>query len=212
MKQYAVRQGDFMTRIASGFGVSAEDIWNHPKNDKLRKERTDMNVLCPGDVLFIPDKPPKKLKFSAQSTNEYVATVPKVNISIALTGSDGPLANEPYVILGLGEPVKGTTDGQGMVKFEASAFQREVKIILEKKKVAYPVLLGTLDPIKEKTGMRARLRNLGYYGLQDDSSLMEDAAERDRQAILAFQHAEGLEETGKFDDTTRDALQKAHGS
>lgn len=59
MPEYKVKQGDCASSIAQKSGLFWETVWNHSKNAKLRNKRSDPNVLCPGDLIFIPDKEEK---------------------------------------------------------------------------------------------------------------------------------------------------------
>ncbi len=66
--------------------------------------------------------------------------------------------------------------------------------------------MGHLDPVDGLKGAQQRLRNLGLYGGPvdgQDSPLTTGA-------LSLFQQRQGLERTGKLDDATKDALQKAH--
>jgi hypothetical protein len=78
---------------------------------------------------------------------------------------------------------------------------REVRIVLEHRRLAFPVLLGDLDPIEE-SGMVMRLEHLGYFGWR-----LGDATELG----VAFQRDVNLDQTGQLDDATRSALKAEHG-
>jgi murein L,D-transpeptidase YcbB/YkuD len=56
-----------------------------------------------------------------------------------------------------------------------------------------------------------RLQNLGFYARPSDPG-PEARAEALRVAVLRFQRAQGLGDTGVVDDATRAALAKEHGS
>ncbi len=61
--------------------------------------------------------------------------------------------------------------------------------------------------------MRQRLQHLGFRApVGTTPETEEEAAERDAEAIAAFQAAQGLEETGALDDATRAALESEHGT
>ncbi|MGD8454454.1 MAG: hypothetical protein PVJ57_21785 [Phycisphaerae bacterium] len=46
--------GEGTTRIALENGLAPETIWDHENNQKLRGESYNMNVLMPGEELFVP--------------------------------------------------------------------------------------------------------------------------------------------------------------
>jgi hypothetical protein len=207
MRPYVVKQGDYLEKIAHALGADPEEIWNDPKNADIKKQRAP-NLLHPGDILYVPDPEPRWLPLAVGSDNLYVAKVPRTTIRLTFKNHDKPLAGEPYVIRGMGEPEEGKTDGEGTVVAEVPVHVREIQVTFPESNLTYPVRLGDMDPIDEDTGVRKRLDHLGYY----DGLSCLDEADRDRWAITSFQHARGLDETGRADDATRAALVRAHGS
>jgi N-acetylmuramoyl-L-alanine amidase len=73
--------------------------------------------------------------------------------------------------------------------------------------LAVALLVGFLDPIDQRSGVEARLSNLGYYtgavGAEDDDQF--------RFALQLFQAAEGLRVTGENDTATRARLKDVYG-
>ncbi|APR81838.1 Hypothetical protein A7982_07187 [Minicystis rosea] len=138
-----------------------------------------------------------------------MAQVPKVKIKVLLRRGRKVLSDQPYVVRGLpGDPMTGTTDGEGKVELQVPVTVREIVIILPEKKLSYPLLIGDLDPMSEESGVRKRLHNLGH--------LREPKGDDDRpqslaRAVRAFQAENELEATGELDETTRDALERGHG-
>jgi hypothetical protein len=60
-RTHVVRQGEYLEQIAYNVGFDVDTVWGHEKNADLRALRKDQhNILCPGDVLYIPavDAPP----------------------------------------------------------------------------------------------------------------------------------------------------------
>src|SRR5690242_16003658 len=107
---YVIRQGDYLSKLAFTRGFSAPEIWNHPRNADLRKRRGDMDILYPGDILFLPESPPKPFGVSRGNGNDYAASVPTVDVHVILKDAHGPIANESFVVDGFGEPLSGTTN------------------------------------------------------------------------------------------------------
>ena len=68
-------------------------------------------------------------------------------------------------------------------------------------------MLGHMDPISEVSGVQMRLAGLGYFK-GAFSSEIDDATTK---ALVAFQRAEKLPETGGPDKDTLAALAKAFG-
>jgi hypothetical protein len=218
MVPYVIRQGDYLTRLAARRGFDADEVWNHSKNADLRQLRSNPNMLLPGDVLYVPSDPPSGVSISSGGSHDLKAKVPTVKVELIMKDLDEPMANEAYVVEGLGrpgEPVEGTTDGEGKITLDVPSSVREVRVVFRERGLAIPVLIGDLDPPNDASGIRQRLQHLGHYGWYgggDDGDENLDQEELDRRAIAAFQAAQGREVTGELDDETRDAIVDVHGS
>lgn len=212
MKPYVVKQGDYLMRIAHQLGFDADEVWADPKNEEIKGKR-DPNILMPGDVLYVPEDPPKPdLSVNGGSSNDYAAHVPEIVVRLVMQDGDGPIANEPYVINGLGDPVSGTTDGDGRLAFTATTLVRELELVFPKRNVAHAVQIGDMDPLDEAMGVKKRLQHLGYTDPDDEER--EDGGDEDTisPAVLrGFQAANGLPATGALDDATRALLKEKHG-
>lgn len=214
MKPYVIRQGDYLLKLSHLLGFDADQVWDDGKNAELKANRKDPSMLKPGDIVFIPDEPKKKLRLNAKEANAYVARVPRVSVSVALAMDGQPIKGEKYVLEGLGEEVEMTTDADGMIHVEAPVHVREVVVRFTSTGRRIKIAIGDLDPADTPSGARMRLSSLGYYSgkvagaeryvAHDDTALA--------LAVRAFQAASGLEATGKLDHETRDALVQAHGS
>ena len=204
---HVIRQGEHLVKLAFVHGFNADEVWNDPKNKALRELRKDPMVLAPGDVLHIPAPAKQGLPMSAGTTNRYTAKVPRVDVHIVLHDDAGaPLANEPYVIEGLGGDQEKTTAADGAASFAAPVHVREVMLYLPRRHMRMAVRVGDLDPMDESTGVAARLTNLGYLEAGEEPSAEAVAA-----AIKELQRAKGLPQTGALDDDTKKALEEAHG-
>lgn len=233
MKPYIVRQGDYLTKLADKMGFSAKAVWDDAKNADLKARRVNMDILAPGDIVYVPDAKPKGLPITAGTTNKYVARVSRVTINLILQKDGQILADEPYVIEGLGVPVPGKSSPEGKVSFDISVHVREVQLVLTRRDMAHTVLIGEMDPLDQPSGVKKRLSHLGFLVWRPEveartSDLLSsegpfDLVERLRRsggidddelqrAIEAFQRAEGLKPTGAMDAATREALGAAHGS
>lgn len=214
---HIVRQGEYLVKLAWQHGFDLDDVWNHPKNAALKAKRNDNHhILEPGDVLYIPMRKKEGLPPENEALNNYTATVPKVEIRLVFLNLDKPRANEQYVVMGLGDRLEGTTGGDGEIKLEVPVHVRELEVIFRQDYVAYSVRVGDMDPIETFSGARKRLKHLGHYDRwfgDDWNDVTEDEiAERDSQAIIAFQSAQRLKLTGQMDEETKAALSKEHGS
>jgi uncharacterized protein involved in type VI secretion and phage assembly len=213
MQPYVVRQGDFLTRLAFAHGFDADKVWNDGKNAELKDKRKNHNILYPGDVIYLPRAEREGAPLSKGTTNKYDVNVPKTTVSVVFVEGDKAVANEPYVIDGLGKRVEGSSDGAGTVTFEAPVHVREVVVTFPKRAVAYPIRIGHMDPIDEPAGIRKRLQQLGYYDDFDgEAGSAEEEDERLSQAISAYQLAKNLEVTGTINQALKDALLRDHKS
>ena len=216
MRAYVVKQGDYLTKLAYALGFSADAVWNDAKNADLKASRPDPDLLAPGDVLYLPDAAPDDLPVQSGTSNDYAAAVPLVSVHLVLAEDGVPLADEPYIVEGHGEPTLGTTGGDGAVSLTAPITLRELRLTLPQRGIAYAVRIGDLDPITEASGVSQRVKHLGFEGYapwtRADGAEADGDVDRDRRAVTEFQRSRGLPETGEADDATREALIEAHGS
>lgn len=208
MKPYVVKQGDYLEKVAHSLGFDPDEVWNDPQNADLKQNR-DPNQLHPGDILYVPTDGKKWLRIEQGSTNRYTAKIPRTKVHLTFKNLNKPRANEDYVILGMGKPVEGSTDGDGAVEVEVPVHVREIQVTFPKDYVSYAVRIGDMDPIDEPAGVRKRLQHLGYYEPDPGDDDLDGA---DSRGLLAFQRARGLPETGQLDDATKAALVQDHGS
>jgi hypothetical protein len=210
VRSYVIRQGDHLEALAVKLHFDADAVWKDPKNADMRKLRKSPAILCPGDILYLPDPKIESLPVTLGATNSYTAKIPTVPLKIAMKGSDGkPLVGQKYVIEGLGAPIEGTTDGSGLVSEQIPATTPSCRLVFKDAKLSYVINVGHLDPVTEDSGVRQRLEHLGFLGSPLDR--MHSRPPSLERAIRAYQSARGLQPTGTLDDKTRDALEKEHG-
>jgi hypothetical protein len=205
---YVARKGDHLERIAYRFSLPKDAIWSAKENEKLRELRGDGNILCPGDLVFLPRRrEPEPRDLAVGSANRFTAQVPKARVEMTLADGGEPIANEPYRVLEL-RGIAGQTDGTGKLSFEVPVTLRRVRLRLEGRNVILPLSIGGLDPLHELTGVQARLLHLGHYHGPVDGrqSVATGAGLRD------FQRAKGLVPSGIADAATLEALREAYGA
>jgi hypothetical protein len=216
MKPYVIKPGDHLKKIAFALGFDADAVWNDDSNSDLKDKRTTGDVLLPGDILYVPEEPTVKNKFTVEAENHYKATVPKVKAEVVLAGPDGqPLSGESYVVHGLGDETEKTTGDDGKIALEANILTGHVEVSLTKRKQKLKVAVGGLDPASEPSGARMRLQQLGFYGSTFAGGAAPYATTDDSQlasALKAFQVAKNLLTSGEIDEATVKALIDAHGS
>jgi Putative peptidoglycan binding domain len=215
LEPYIVRQGDYLTKLASIHGFDAQTVWNDPANAELKNKRPDPELLCPGDVLMIPNEPPTGIALVVGAANRIVGTVPTTHVHMCFETAEGdPYKTLDYIVEGAGYEIKGTTDANGAVEFDVPVGAREVCVVFPDILKRFPLCIGDLDPIEEQSGIIQRLEQLGYRGWALaglSEAPIDQRPECDEAAIRSFQHDQQLAETGIMDAATRAALLKAHG-
>jgi len=123
-----------------------------------------------------------------------------------------PIANADYVFEADGSHVSdGKTDQDGCVEIPLVPNAREGKLIIDRGKPTEKIIqldLGGMDPLAEVSGVRKRLRNLGFFCRPDGPDGTPDL----KAALKRFQDQNSLDTTGEIDDATRDKLKEVHGS
>jgi hypothetical protein len=208
MKQHVVRRGEYLAQLAFRYGFDAEAAWNHPKNAALKQARGDGNVLCPGDVLHVPENDDPGCALTVGASNTFVATPPTVEVKLLLRQQGKPLAGEPCVVHEIEAPNERTTDASGVLTVRVPVTLSAVTVEIPRLSVVRTFQVGHLDPMDAPSGVRQRLYNLGHgWRTQEE---LEDPA-RLSAAIMSFQRARGVPPTGELDQATADALAKEHG-
>lgn len=208
MAQYTVQQGDCISKIAQDYGLTSNKIWNHPNNAQLKTKRKDLNVLYPGDVLYIPDREAKVISRATDNRHTFIRKGTPAKLVLRLTQHGKPRANEPYVLVVDGDVRTGNTDGDGWIRQVIPPDASEGTLQLKNGQESYPLNLGALDPVEQITGVQARLKALGYYSGSADGSESPQLSE----AIREYQKRRGLTESGKADAATASALKSDFGS
>lgn len=216
MGYYQVQQGDCLSSItqANGF-ADYRTIYQRPENADFRRKRPNPNIICPGDVLFIPDLEIKDVSKATDQRHVFEVKKPQVKLRLCLKDDlHQPYENTKYHLrVGVNE-WDGSTDGAGMVEkeIEPSATEGEITIFPgggnnPDQGYTFTLQLGDLDPIDEMSGIDARLINLGFGPPDVEDSLSDD----DRaEALKAFQDKFGLDVTGELTDATKSKLQDLH--
>ena len=123
-----------------------------------------------------------------------------------------PLANATYQLFIANTMSQGTTDAAGHVTASVPADVSSLRLVVwldsfpEGPCVTYVVNVEPMSAPSSLAGAQVRLRNLGYYSGSITGRL--DTPTRD--ALLLFQHHQGLPATGQIDDATASALTTQH--
>ncbi len=210
---HTIQAGESLANIAFDHGLLPDMIWGHPDNQALRAERPDMNMLMAGDSLVLPDK---RLREHAAETDKRhrfrLKGVPHV-FQLQLLDDDEPRGNEAYKLTVQGKFAKaelsGSTDIDGVLKAHIPPGAKSARLVMESNayfdRLELDILLGSLDPVDELSGVQKRLANLGFNCGADAPSSAAMS-----EAIAAFQRQFELPVTGEADAATRAKLGEVH--
>ncbi len=206
---YIVRQGDYVAKIAAEVGCSEDEIWALNKNAELKDAGRARHVLHPGDVLFVPAKGPPRTGVELEGANSFHGNVPRVHVRVRFREDEKACVGRRYRVLDAGEPVQGETDSEGTVACNVPVTVRFVRVVFEDPPAVFVVDVGSVDPATELSGVRCRLRQLGYLPLEPGAA---DVSDEDlASALKTFQARCGLEPTGVADEETAQRLRKEFG-
>jgi N-acetylmuramoyl-L-alanine amidase len=212
---HVVVQGECLSAIAQRYGFrNYRTLYDHPANARLRRARPNPNVLFPGDRIVIPDRTRREHDVPTARGHQFRVHSSTKVFRVRLQASDGrALAGAPYVLeLDDGSLIEGkTTAADGSIEHPVPPATRRVVLHVEGR--VLELACGSLNPAAETgddgvTGIQARLRNLGYDPGPVDGVL----GRRTRGALALFQADAGLRITGRLDATTRQAIERDHGS
>lgn len=205
---YQVKQGDCISSIAFENGFFADTIWNHPNNAELKKKRKELNLLMPGDIVFVPDKQIKEVSEATNQVHKFKCknTPEKFKLQLLIHGE--PRANEDYELEIENLMFKGKTDSQGRLEHFIPPDAKKGKLILSNGAEIQELMLGNLNPSDEITGVQGRLRNLGLYFGSIDGKMSDELEE----AIQEYQFTKNIEPDGKLTQATIDALKQDYGA
>ena len=224
LRPYVIRKGDYLTKLGHEMGFDPTFVWSHPKNEELTRKRKSQEMLKPGDLLWVPDEARRRMPVEAETSNAYVARVPKVPVVVTLRLGGKALKKEPYILRGLGklpdgtgarkEEIKGETDDEGRMFLSPSVHVKEVEVVLPKRKKELRLFVAGMAPDNELSGVRMRLKNLGYLGAKHQGAERYEALDPAQleAAVRAFQQDAGIEVNGVVDEKLTEKLVEVHGS
>jgi hypothetical protein len=205
-KKYKVKTGDCISNISAQAGHFWETIWNDPANAKLKQKRSNPNCLLAGDVVTVPSLRDKTEACATDQQHRFRRKGVPTKLAMRLLDGDTPRANEDYRFQIDGKTIEGVTDGDGKLEEVVPCRAKSATLFVGEDE--FELALGYLDPITEMSGVQGRLTNLGY----DCGKINGKLDSETREALLSFQKANGLNETGEADSATVDKLEQLHGS
>lgn len=205
MPFHTVLQGECFSSLAERYGFANwRTLYDHARNDELRAKRADPNLLAPGDIIFIPERAVRNERVPTGHIHEFTRLRQRTRLRLVLEEVGGVVyENRRYRLAIGGSSIEGVTDADGLLEqtIPAEATKAELTLFFDDgTQGVWTLQLGALDPIEESSGVRSRLRNLGYPC--DIDAMVE--------ALYAFQAAEELPMTGLADEATRMRLWMRH--
>lgn len=213
--QYTIQQGDCLSSIARAFGFDDwKTIYNDPANAQFKQDHPNPNLIFPGEDLTIPDLDPGSASGSTENRHTFELKLDHTLLRIiAMDMKDQAFASKPYKLtVGSQSPLTGNTDGTGLLEVEIDPAEKTGKLELfihgqNEPPVIWNLLLGHLDPAKQKSGQQARLNNLGFEsGKVDniDGPITQGAVKR-------FQTKYSLKVDGIVGQETRPKIEEVYG-
>ncbi len=206
-KTITIAQGDSTIQQAELAGFDANTVWDDPANATLRKKRSDMNALMPGDHLVIPDKRIATVKVMSGASHRFKRRGIPAKFVLQVLEDDKPRANQAYRLAIDDKLFKGTTDAKGVLTEFIPAQAKRGMLYIGPANFKIALEFGQMDPIEELSGVQKRLHNLGF----DPGPADGEPKPQTTAAIKQFQLRCGLPDTGQLDETTRHKLDAAHG-
>lgn len=214
-KYHTVAQGECFSSLAHEHGFeSYRVIYQHPENAELVKQRSNPNVLYPKDVVYIPDNELKEVEAATEQRHHFVLKKEKTMFRIVIKDEyEKPFADTRFELTVDRKIYEGKTDSTGKIEQEINANARSGQINFYSNKGGeneiigvVPLNFGHLDPVREASGVQARLNNLGFECGKIDGVI----GDKTTTALLAFQKKHGLPETGEACSATREKLRQIH--
>ncbi|MCI0406335.1 MAG: peptidoglycan-binding protein [candidate division Zixibacteria bacterium] len=212
---HKVKQGECLASIAKKYGFSDwKKIYDHPENKDFKQKRPNSNIILPGDKLFIPEKELKEESVQTQTRHRFQFKNQKAAVKIVLKDEEGQAISwKKYKLAVEDIEFEGVTGSDGLIEHRVPADAENGKLTLWPKddspeeSFTWLLKLGHLDPLKEISGVQARLHNLGFNpGPVDGIS-----GPRTQAAVRAFQEKFGLTVDGIAGPETQAKLRNVHG-
>jgi N-acetylmuramoyl-L-alanine amidase len=217
-RYHEVRQGEWVSKISAQYGITDwQRVWNHPNNSDLRQKREEPNVICPGDLLFIPERELRVENCPTDNRHCFTLRIGKKKLKLVLVDFEHKPRTGITCTLEIDNQLWGNTetDGQGELEFEIPERASAARLFVgEDRSESYEVGLGHLDPIDEVTGYQQRLSNLGYYSGEIDGidGFVTKSAVRSFQDYENFMAGtEVLKVDGIMGPKTKARLELRHG-
>jgi len=207
---HIVRQGDSIISLSKRYGVPVDKILNHPDNSYLHERKRNASILSPWDRITIPDKELREEDGATEQRHRFRCNNRNSWLRTKFLRKGEPRSGEPYLLIVDGKDFRGDLDNQGKLEVRVPCDAKEAIVLLgrEGEQERYTFKIGHVDPLSELSGVKQRLKNLGFSCGSEDN----EVGPRTRSALRRFQEKHGLQVTGEIDEETRNRLREVHGS
>lgn len=211
---HTVSAGEDIHTLAADYGFAdTKVIWDDPDNEALRARRPNASLLAAGDQVVVPERKIVAKSIKEQKLNAFEVATPMRPVTTVLRSEEAPLASEPFRVeytkrdgtLGV---VEGTTTADGSAEYELPGYVRRARFVPVSSN-GWEIVLGGLDPLRMapdggESGVRQRLRALGFASVQGDSASLG-------ASVRAFRRVAGLPDGESIDDEVFSALESRYG-
>jgi hypothetical protein len=209
---HIVKQGEHLSKIAHDYGFrDSNTIWNYPDNAGLKSKRKTPHILLPGDRLYIPDRNEKTETRPTDQLHHFIALGEKLQLNVKVKDvSDKPIANTPCDLQIGFTSYSLVTDSSGIIRHEIPRTTQTGRLVVHAAdgEIQIEIRIGSLDPLEEESGQRARLNNLGYNAGEPYSQ----DSQQFRSAVEEFQCDHQVRPiTGVCDARTQARLKEVYG-
>jgi len=206
---HTCEKGDSMPKIAAEYGFSDyRTIWELPENAELRDCRRNPNVLAAGDQVVIPDKQDKVVRAATGAKHSYTLKGKATHLRLKLLDFAGaPLKQTQVQITVDGKTSTVTTDDNGLLDQVVPPGAPSAMLTADALGTL-EVQIGHLDPVEQRSGLLARLYNLGYVPGTDDVDIDDEALQF---GIELFQADAKLPIDGRDTASVEAKLKEIHG-
>lgn len=204
--RHEIKQGETVISLSELHGLFVDTIWNHPENAALKEKRKNMNILMPGDVLFIPDKTLKEVSKPTNEVHKFQRKGIPALFRLQIFDIEEPRANQKYTLDVDGQKHEGQTDSRGVLQESIPTNSKKGFLTIGPDEYQLEIDFGYLDPINEISGVKKRLNNMGYDCGEPSNELDENL----KTQLRLFQKRFELEETGEADSATLKKLEELH--
>jgi N-acetylmuramoyl-L-alanine amidase len=214
---HRVERGESLSRIAHHYGVKNwQKLWDHPKNQPLRKKRKDPNVLLVGDEVAIGGMAVHEIIVPTDQVHRILISMLMNELNVTFLDFERqPMKEKSYDFEYEGPKGKVTKSGQltadGVLREEVPASVAIASVTFADPPCSFELRVGALDPVEDDetkaaiiSGVQARLSALGHGGADARGALGPST----RLALQDFQRTSmgKTDPSGEVDAETRGKL------